>query len=1494
MKRISVIIMAVLLTLCGVRAMASFLSLTGWDSSDEVTIASVSVKAGSTFTVPVSLANSNTGFVAFEMTVQLPQGVTPVYDDEGYIAIEKSDRLNSSHDFSSTYNAKDNSIKLVCSSLRNAEIKESSGELFYLVLKSDTSMTSGDYQIACKSITFSTSTVAPEGAVSYKLPDATAIISVAGSGPVVTTSWSIIFNEKDVYEIGTVPGSFSDGDFILGVSDGNGKMSIDPNNSRFGTIDDYTMFSYRLKTSGKSSNSQYLTLSIPQSGLLRIFARSASNSATDRTVVLTQDGKEIYNNVVSEYDAIEKTETDGAGEEVAVKIYPVIEVPVQAGIVEVGFPVGGINFYGFQLVANGSAETIEKVSVPFPISVKAGDSFMLPVSLENSNTNYVGFQMDIVLPWGVRPMMDGEYAIIDTSSRLDGSHTFNAAYDEWSNRIKLVCSSMDNAKIMGTSGELFYLNLYADASMTAGNYQMSFNNIVFSTNSDAPEGAKSYTLPDASYLSISVIDYPQSYYELNDTIEQARNILSHPALKAEGYNLLEAAIATAQQALETVDDSTMIAAIVTLNDTKAFVQEKYMLPYETLSLRSIDGSTYSYHGTETFEGQNVTLTPMPENGSYPRLTSSYLRLYYNNKLVIISEDNIVKLVFDANRTLAGSFSTGEWVADNQWAGNANEVELYVEIGSFKYYNIFNLTVVYETVDAEALLARLTAQIAAAEDTIQSLAFANVPGASALDSLITVAKTTTIETEASVIKSYINQFKNMIEDVVEMDQQYQALETLLQKVETAAQNNEGADASYVAEVTTKILEVRAALNSGAYNIEDLWIITELMNSYLNELSKVYLSIHVEEPGTLAALIAEKGFEPNSVLGLIVSGSLNSDDMDVIRNMYDLEKIDMSETDVTEIPSQMFYYRSALRTVVLPKNLLTIGYYAFYGCSLLTEITLSESLQSIGYWAFGYCENLKSITSKVFTPIALYDYFMSEENANQCMLYVPAIAVEAYRNAYFWQYFKIQGTDVMPENITVTSNLTIDWPANLDSDYKPNVRIAQSNNSGAYGALTVNGENIMSMNDFSMVWAPYNYYSQYNSETSRYEYYRYSHASLIANTPMRADNVSVELYTRTYRWDFISFPFDVKVSDITNLTQTNAPLVIRRYDGEKRANVQMGETWVDMDAESTLEAGKGYIWQSADGDEGYSNNTFSVPALNNSNKNGIFTMNNVTVQLNEYDSEFSQNRSWNLIGNPYPAFYDIRYMQTTAPITIWNGYNGVYEAYTPGDDNYILNPGQAFFIQRPINQESITFLKEGRQTDLTVGEMNDSIGRRAAANSERYVFNLILSGSEETQGDRTRIVIDATAKMDYEAGRDASKFMSPEASAAQLFTTVGGLRYAINNRPLSDGIVELGLSIGTTGSYTIALSTKVEGEVYLIDRETGAEIRLDGSEGYTFQATKGIIEGRFAVRFGNGDLTGIKGVANDGKDAGNWYNMKGQRVNAPAKGIYIQNGKKTVVK
>ena len=869
--------------------------------------------------------------------------------------------------------------------------------------------------------------------------------------------------------------------------------------------------------------------------------------------------------------------------------------------------------------------------------------------------------------------------------------------------------------------------------------------------------------------------------------------------------------------------------------------------------------------------------------------------HYRTAFTVPSEaDNMKSIAFD----MAVVKEARDYHIRNVvWRVSNSQESLINQEGSENFYVRIGANTdpyMYNGDSQENLFALLTAQIQTSNAALEKLNYANVPGAADLRTLIEAAQAITIESDVDTIRNSFTQLRSLTLSVVNMDTQYKALEDLMVRIETVIQNNPDADATLAAEAINKMIEVRAALNSGAYNQEELWRMTSIMNDYYYALSKVYLTINVTTPGTLRSLINEKGFDASSIVGLTVSGTLDYDDINFIQNMYELEMLNIKETNITDIWSWMFSDRN-LNKVVLPKNLQRLGEYAFAWNYNLTEVELPGTLQEINYEVFHGCENLKSITYNTIMPVSLYDYLMEEYYAQQCTLYVPSIAVSAFQSNYYWNMFRIVGTDMMPEDIFIARAITLDWPEGLGTSVKPNVTIGYSDYNGSFGSLTLNGNSTVSMSNFNMLWSPRrsSYSTTYDDAMGTYSWYRYAYGSLVANAPMRADNVSVLLETSSYRWDFLTFPFDVKVSDIINTQQSNAPLVIRRYDGKNRADGKMGETWVDMTPDMTLEAGKGYIWQSAEGDQGNSENNFTVTALDNAKKNNLFTTGDVTVELDEFISEFSQNRSWNLIGNPYPAFYDIRGMQTTAPITIWNGYNNVYQAYVPGEDDYILNPGQAFFIQRPLDQETLTFIKEGRQADLGIRNW-DTNSTRAAENKEHYVFNLILSGSEDVQGDRTRIVFDATAKADYEAGRDASKFMSPEASAAQIFTTNGDVRYAINERPAMEGIVELGLSIGTTGSYTIALNTNVENEVYLIDRLTGMETRIDGGSTYTFQATKGIIEGRFAVRFGNGEVTGIKAIASDSKDSDNWYNLKGQRVNAPTKGLYIQNGKKTVVK
>ncbi len=44
----------------------------------------------------------------------------------------------------------------------------------------------------------------------------------------------------------------------------------------------------------------------------------------------------------------------------------------------------------------------------------------------------------------------------------------------------------------------------------------------------------------------------------------------------------------------------------------------------------------------------------------------------------------------------------------------------------------------------------------------------------------------------------------------------------------------------------------------------------------------------------------------------------------------------------------------------------------------------------------------------------------------------------------------------------------------------------------------------------------------------------------------------------------------------------------------------------------------------------------------------------------------------------------------------------------------------------------------------------------------------------------------------------------------------------------------------------------------------------------------------------ELTGVKGIKEEINEKNEWYNLNGQKVNNPGKGIYIHNGKKTIIK
>lgn len=608
---------------------------------------------------------------------------------------------------------------------------------------------------------------------------------------------------------------------------------------------------------------------------------------------------------------------------------------------------------------------------------------------------------------------------------------------------------------------------------------------------------------------------------------------------------------------------------------------------------------------------------------------------------------------------------------------------------------------------------------------------------------------------------------------------------------------------------------------------------------------------------------------------------------------------------------------LRQINLNEGLTRIETYALAN-NKATEIVLPSSLEYCAGGAFDDCDSLVTIEARsVMPPNTDNGCPLTNADLTKAVLYVPVWSLAEYQLATGWnQFYTFRTSDFMPQYVKVNKDFYFTLRDELDPDYRPDIELtvtnnqitdSQGNSDYQHGNLTISGRSKLAVNDFSMVLSPY---AKYSYEQNYYynESYRYLRpTSLIVKGEMRAENVTINLWNATNRWQFVSFPFDVKVSDIVPVDSTTS-WVIRGHSGAERAAGNAAAVWQNLSADDVLQAGKGYIMQCYKPDDkngNYDAAQFTVrPLTTTVNRQQIFNADNRTVALEEHLAEFEHNRSWNLIGNPYPSYFDTRFLDFGAPFMVWNSNNQNYEAYSPVDDSYILAPAEAFFVQRPVDQENITFLKDGRQTDryartLVEEEPASAPQRiRAAYDSnthtaaQRTVFNITLA-KDGQQADRTRVVINEAATMQYDLSHDAAKFTGTEPAVSQIFTINGATRYAINERPLNNGQALLGLHFGTDGTYTIGLSNQPDGQVTLEDRLTGTKLQLNGTAGYSFTAKAGDSTDRFVLHF-DAVATGINAAtANEADRNDDTYTLDGRKVNNPtAPGLYIKGGKKVI--
>ena len=617
-----------------------------------------------------------------------------------------------------------------------------------------------------------------------------------------------------------------------------------------------------------------------------------------------------------------------------------------------------------------------------------------------------------------------------------------------------------------------------------------------------------------------------------------------------------------------------------------------------------------------------------------------------------------------------------------------------------------------------------------------------------------------------------------------------------------------------------------------------------------------------------------------------------------NCYALTQVDLS--NITNLGEGAFYMYASdvnLQSVTLSDELEIIPYQCFYGCDKLTSLTFPSALKEIGNTALPYLTNVQlpeglqtvgsgnflgatSITipasvtswassSSSWTDVYCYvvapltfSVFNTSAAANMT-LYVPAISLAAYKLHDNWYQFG----QILP----IEGNIS---ELNINSEFLLSTTDGIANKADMtlnYGAaLTMSASQSLSLGNYEQdICSSARLYSSdsYYDANDNYVRYYYSYmpytGMLLANSPMTADAVRVNLFVRKGRWNFFSLPFDVNMEDIS--CRSSWQWVIREYSGANRASGN-GETWNNVPANGMLQAYKGYIIYMTD-DSDYTYYVLGMPAANNANKQNIFATNDVAVPLTEYSAEFPQNRSWNLIGNPYPCAFDIRQMDFEAPVTIWNG-NG-YTAYSPLDDNYMLRPAEGFFVQAPQGTTAITFHKEGRSAvnyvEVSEEEYNnnyyyayyDAPRRAKANNATRKVFNFILSNADYS--DRARLVLNENASADYELTRDAAKMLSTDKTVPQLYISDNGVRYAINERPAGNGVFYMSAFFGKSGEYSINLQSDEAQNSSIILTDTQTNVATDLTEGgYTFTTEGGTFDNRFVISFVPKMPTGVENV------------------------------------
>ncbi len=336
-----------------------------------------------------------------------------------------------------------------------------------------------------------------------------------------------------------------------------------------------------------------------------------------------------------------------------------------------------------------------------------------------------------------------------------------------------------------------------------------------------------------------------------------------------------------------------------------------------------------------------------------------------------------------------------------------------------------------------------------------------------------------------------------------------------------------------------------------------------------------------------------------------------------------------------------------------------------------------------------------------------------------------------------------------------------------------------------------------------------------------------------------------HEKMFYW--VSFPFDVKISDIFGLGAYGKYWIMQEYNGAQRAQYGLKYTnWQYItNTGATLYANTGYLiclnysQLVTDGIVTSSKNaSLYFPSSSNISAKNLEGGQSKIIDLASYTNANTawNHHNWHLIGVPSFAAPTLTDIQTDVPF--------VYVYWHPGDayaakayNEITFHAMHSYMVQYAgeITWESVV---------NTGGNLTpQGLAAKASAEDKPVMLRLELQQAGSTL-DKTYVQLrNDKGTKGFDLNLDLSKIIN---AGANIYSVVNSDQMAGNAMPKVETVLPIGVVISAAGEYTFAMPQGTEGMfVELIDYEQGTATNLLLSD-YIVTLPKGTFDQRFALR------------------------------------------------